>query len=137
MFQGYLSEHGGAIGLVAIGGALGATLRFGTGAIAGEALLVTLLINAIGSFGLGCLLFEARAEELLSQRFRYLFGSGFFASFTTYSTFIADIALHAPELAIAYGLASYGAGFGGVLASRELIRLHSRASLAPTNGGKR
>jgi len=116
-----LIRHGEAVVLIALGGIVGANLRYAVGAAAGEALLVTLVVNTVGSFGLGLLLFDARADDLLSKRLRYVFGTGCFASFTTYSTFVADIALTTPMYAILYIVASYAAGFGGVVASRVVV----------------
>jgi CrcB protein len=73
------------------------------------------------SFGLGLLMFDARADNLLSTRLRYLCGSGFLASFTTYSTLVADIALTTPVYAVFYLIASYAAGFGSVIAGRVVV----------------
>lgn len=125
MVRRTLVAHVGAVLLIAIGGMLGSNLRYGLGAVAGEGLLITILVNGVGSFGLGLLLFDVRADELLSKRFRYLFGTGFFASFTTYSTFIADIATTGGLIAFGYIIASYGAGIGGILISRYLVDTHS------------
>lgn len=134
MVRRHLIHQGEAIVLIAIGGVLGANLRYALGAAAGGALLVTLLVNATGSFGLGVLLFDARADDILSKRFRYIFGTGFFASFTTYSTFIADIALTSPEWGILYLTGSYATGFAGVLASRTVVRTTATATLRPPRG---
>jgi len=133
MRRRHLIRHGEAVVLIALGGTVGANLRYAVGAAAGEALLVTLVVNTVGSFGLGLLLFDARADDLLSKRLRYVFGTGFFASFTTYSTFVADIALTTPMYAIPYILASYAAGFGGVIASRVVVSRMATAQLrSPT-----
>lgn len=121
--------------MIALGGIVGANLRYAVGAAAGDALLVTLVVNTVGSFGLGLLLFDARADDLLSKRLRYVFGTGFFASFTTYSTFVADIALTTPTYAILYIVASYAAGFGGVIASQLVVARMATAQLrSPTVG---
>jgi CrcB protein len=133
MRRRHLIRHGEAVVLIALGGVVGANLRYAVGAAAGEALLVTLAVNTVGSFGLGLLLFDARADDLLSKRLRYVFGTGFFASFTTYSTFVADVALTTPMYAIFYVIASYIAGFGGVVASRIVISRMATAQLrSPT-----
>ena len=131
MIRRQLIRYGNAVVLIALGGLVGSNLRYLTGAIAGEELLVTVLVNAVGSFGLGLLLFDARADDLLSKPLRYIFGTGFFASFTTYSTFVADIALATPELAVLYIVASYAAGFGGVIASRKVVSVTSTAAIRP------
>jgi len=133
MGRNHLIRHGEAIVLIALGGIVGANLRYAVGAATGEALLVTLVVNTVGSFGLGLLLFDARADDLLSKRLRYVCGTGFFASFTTYSTFVADIALTTPMYAIPYIVASYAAGFGGVVASRAVVSRMATAQLrSPT-----
>ena len=107
--------------LVALGGALGATLRGLLGAAAGGALLTTLAVNVAGSLALGVILFDARAAARLPRRVRYLLGTGFLSSFTTYSTFVVDAALATPAVAVTYVVASYAGGFGGVLAGRALV----------------
>lgn len=113
-------RHTEAVVLIAVGGALGASLRYLLGGVAGDALLTTLAINGVGSFLLGLMLFQGDVEWILDKRLQYIFGTGFLASFTTYSTFVADIALSAPPIAIGYLVASYVAGFGGVLVSWEI-----------------
>lgn len=131
MVRRRLSIHAKAIGLVAIGGILGSNLRFLLGAVSGEALLITMLVNGVGSFGLGLLLFDLRADDYLTRRTRYLIGTGFFASFTSYSTFIADIVASGSLIALAYIAVSYGAGFGGIIASRGLIDRFSANGVTP------
>lgn len=128
--------HTRAVVLIAIGGMLGSNLRYTLGAVAGEGLLITIVVNGLGSFGLGLLLFDLRADDLLSKRFRYLFGTGFFASFTTYSTFIADIGAIGGISAIGYIAASYGAGIGGILISRKLLNEYSANGVADLKGGE-
>lgn len=113
-------RHTEAVVLIAVGGALGASLRYLLGGVAGDALLTTLAINGVGSFLLGLMLFQGDVEWIFDKRLQYIFGTGFLASFTTYSTFVADIALSAPPIAIGYLVASYVAGFGGVLVSWEI-----------------
>ena len=127
--------YANAVGLIAIGGIFGSNLRFLLGAVAGEALLITILVNGAGSFGLGLLLFDLRADQYLSKRFRYLFGTGFFASFTSYSTFIADIVSTGSILAVAYVAASYAAGIGGILISRYFLNKHSVNGVAEITKG--
>lgn len=130
-----LIRHGEVMGLIAVGGFLGANLRYVLGAVSGEALVMTLVVNAIGCFGLGLLLFDARADDLLSKRFRYVFGTGFFASFTTYSTFVADIALSQPVVGMAYLVGSYTAGFCAVLLSKAIVDRTATSTLrSPLSG---
>lgn len=109
------------IPLVAIGGLAGATSRFVLGAVAGDGLLITLAVNTAGSLFLGLLLFGVRSDRGIPMHLRYLLGTGFFASFTTYSTFVADIALHAPVIAGGYLFGSYVSGFAAIIASRAVV----------------
>lgn len=99
----------------------GAIARFVLGAVSGEALVATIAVNAGGSFLLAALLFGVQSETDGANGLRYLLGTGFFASFTTYSTFVADIALHEPVVALGYFLASYASGFVGVLLGRASV----------------
>ncbi len=107
--------------LVGLGGLLGANLRYALGVVAGDALVVTLLVNAVGSFGLGLLFFASRAEIALPERVRYFLATGCLASFTTYSTFIADIALTSPVPGLVYIGGSYAAGIVGVVLGRSIM----------------
>jgi CrcB protein len=131
-----LVKHAEAIVLIAIGGALGTILRSLVGASAGGALLTTLAVNAAGSFALGLVLFDTRADELVSKRLRYVFATGFLASFTTYSTFVADIATAAPGIGLVYLLGSYAGGFGGVLLARQVVEAMSTAQVRPPAGDR-
>ena len=110
--------------LVAIGGFAGANLRFAVGnVVAGPA--GTLLVNVLGSFALGFLLYEARYSAVVSQRTHVVVGTGFLSSFTTYSTF----ALESIGLGLAGGAyvgASYALGFGAVLVGRRFALLVDR-----------
>ncbi|ALG81466.1 fluoride efflux transporter FluC [Halanaeroarchaeum sulfurireducens] len=110
--------------LVAIGGFAGANLRFAAGnVVAGPA--GTLLVNVVGSFALGFLLYEARYSAVVSQRTHVVVATGFLSLFTTYSTF----ALEAIELGVtggAYVGASYALGFAAVLVGRRLALLVDR-----------
>ncbi len=53
----------------------------------------------------------------------------------SYSTFVADIASTAPGLAVAYAIASYACGVGGVLASRKLVAAGSTTPIRPPMRG--
>jgi Integral membrane protein possibly involved in chromosome condensation len=120
----------GVVGLlIGFGGMVGGVGRHVLGAAAGGALAVTLVINAIGSFALGVVLFDNWADGILSERVRLGLGTGFLASFTTYSTFVADIALSAPGLAVGYLVGSYLAGFAGVVLSRVVVNATATATM--------
>lgn len=118
-------------GLTASGGFVGATLRYATGALAGEALTTTVVVNVTGCFLLGLLLYNARTVTQFSPRFRYLFGAGFCSSWTTYSTFIADVAFTETSVAAVYIGVSYGSGILAVLASYAVGDSMTKANMTP------
>ncbi|HEX8072156.1 MAG TPA: fluoride efflux transporter CrcB [Pyrinomonadaceae bacterium] len=109
---------------VALGGALGAMLRYYLG---GSALarataplpVPTFLINVSGSFLLGLFL-TAVAERLtfVGPHVRLAFAVGFVGAYTTFSTFEYETALLVEGrrfgLALAYVVLSCAAGFGAV-----------------------
>ena len=82
------------VGLIALGGALGALLRTGASELVGawsqRAWLGTLVVNLVGCLVMG---FSRGAVELFdwgSPEARVLLFSGFLGAFTTFSTFKAD-----------------------------------------------
>ncbi|MEF8781152.1 MAG: CrcB family protein [Haloferacaceae archaeon] len=106
------------VGVVAVGGFLGANGRYGVALIVPGTLEATLAVNVAGSFLLGVLVYGSVAAGGIPSRVRLLFGTGVLSSFTTYSTFAIDVATH-PESAALYVLVSYGFGFGAVLLGRR------------------
>ncbi|SEK87852.1 fluoride efflux transporter FluC [Haloferax larsenii] len=89
------------LALVAVGGFLGATLRYLVGvAIPGTG--GTLAVNVLGSFVLGAFI-----TTVSSRRAQWLFGSGVLSSFTTYSTFAVQTA----GLSMTGGLLNIGANY--------------------------
>lgn len=138
MLRRTLLEHGAASVLVGVGGALGTYARYATELAVEQSLLATLVGNVAGCFLLGLLLFDRRAAAVLSKRHRLVFGTGFCASFTTYSTFVLDVVTTAPTLAVAYVAASYLGGFAAVLASRRVLTaVGSTPVEPPTATGER
>lgn len=107
------------LALVAIGGFAGSNLRYLADTFA-PGLGGTLLVNVLGSFALGFVLYEAARSDLLAGRTRVVLGSGFLSSFTTYSTFVVEAVQSAPLVAVAYVSVSYVLGFGAVLVGRRL-----------------
>jgi len=123
--------RGGAILLVALGGAAGAIARFaigdafarrfGTGWPYG-----TLVINLSGCFAIALFLSAAAGRAELSPGWRYLFPVGFVGAYTTFSTYEYEM-LRLLELgqaagAVAYLVASNVLGFCAVAAGAWLGR---------------
>ncbi|WP_181685484.1 fluoride efflux transporter CrcB [Halorhabdus salina] len=108
--------------LIAVGGFAGAILRYALSSGLPNVVLGTLAANALGSFGLGIVLYEARLADLLSTETRLLVGTGFLSSFTTYSTFAVQTAALSPTWAVGNILANYALGIAGVLAGRAVSR---------------
>lgn len=110
-----------AIALVGAGGFAGASLRYAIGLVV-PGVAGTVLVNVIGSFLLGVVLYRAIATGTTGGRLRQVVATGFLASFTTYSAFALET-VTAPELAVAnvggtYALGMLGVVAGGVVARR-------------------
>lgn len=124
------------VALVAVAGVLGAVARHAvtvslpaatvplpTAAISVPgAVLGTLAVNVVGSFALGALLSEAHLAKALSAETRLVVGTGFLASFTTYSTFAVETASLSPRLAIANVAGNYALGFLSVVLGQVVAR---------------
>ena len=103
--------------LVAVGGFVGANLRFFVGT-ALPGLRGTFVANVVGSFLLGVLLYEALYTAMLAEESVVVFGTGFLSSFTTYSTFALESVQAGPLVGLVNVAASYAAGFLAVLLGR-------------------
>lgn len=84
--------------LVAIGGALGASLRYGANLLAMSFLgkefpYATLAVNILGSFIMGLLFTAIEHGIIADQEYRALIGIGLLGAFTTFSTFSMDTLL--------------------------------------------
>lgn len=102
--------------VVAVGGFLGATSRYGVGLlVAGPA--GTLAVNVAGSFVLAVVIGVVR-----SPRLRLFLATGLLSSFTTYSTFAVETASLAPLPALANVGATYALGFAAALAGLAVGR---------------
>jgi len=110
-----------SVALIAIGGFAGSNLRYFTGSLL-PGLQGTLLVNALGSFALGFILYETIYSGVLANETRAVVSTGFLSSFTTYSTFALQSAQAAPVWLILNVIANYALGFTGVLVGRSLAR---------------
>ncbi len=104
-----------AVLLVAVAGMAGVLARYGvSSAFQGEALpWVTVAINVVGSFALGCLV----VVEWGSPEVRTALGAGFLGGFTTFSTFsvqaVVDVDSGEPGRALLYVALSVVLGIAG------------------------
>ncbi|MFB6170899.1 MAG: fluoride efflux transporter CrcB [Haloarculaceae archaeon] len=110
-----------ALVLIAVGGFVGANLRYAVAQVV-PGLGGTLLANVSGSVVLGFLLYEALYTGVLAERTRVVLGTGFLSSFTTYSTFVVQSVQAGPVLFVGNVAATYALGFAGVLVGRRLAR---------------
>lgn len=112
--------------LIAVGGFAGATCRYLLdGAVPAGFPWGTLAVNVLGSFLLGVLLYENRLVGVLSPETRFVLGTGFLSSFTTYSTFAVETSSLAPPLAAANVAANYTLGLLAVVLGRVVARMLS------------
>ncbi|MFC4436348.1 MULTISPECIES: CrcB family protein [Natrialbaceae] len=122
------------LALIGIGGFAGSNLRFFAVGLLPD-IAAVLLVNVVGSFVLGFIVYEAEYAGFVERKSRLVFTTGFLSSLTTYSAFAIQTALAAePLLLVAIVAANYGLGFVGVLASRELARKVSDWGPAATGG---
>jgi CrcB protein len=78
--------------LVSAGAAIGGALRYGISSYIQKNISVifpygTLVINVVGSFLLGIIMFYLNEKELIGSDFRLFLTVGFCGGFTTFSTF--------------------------------------------------
>ena len=119
--------------LVAVGGFVGANSRFLV-ALLWSGLGGTLVVNALGSFLLGIVVYEARYTGFLSERTQLVVATGFLSSFTTYSTFVLQSAQAPPLLLVGNVIGSYTLGFAGVFLGREVAGLVKQWSTPGVSG---
>ncbi|HEX9251080.1 MAG TPA: fluoride efflux transporter CrcB [Ignavibacteriaceae bacterium] len=78
--------------LVSAGAAIGGALRYGISSYIQKNISVifpygTLVVNVIGSFLIGIIMFYLNEKELIGNEFRLFLTIGFCGGFTTFSTF--------------------------------------------------
>jgi CrcB protein len=120
--------------LIAIGGAVGANLRYAIGTVA-PGLRGTFIANVTGSFLLGFLLYEAIYTDILAEKTRVIFGTGFLSSYTTYSTFALETVQAPPVLGVLNLVGSYAFGFVAVLVGRQVALRITGAEPTDAGGG--
>ena len=107
--------------LIAMGGALGANVRYLIGLVV-PGLGGTFVANVVGCFLLGFIIYEAEYTSIISHRSRLVFGTGFLSSLTTYSTFAVETVQASPVLGVANVVGNYAVGFAAVLVGRAVAK---------------
>jgi fluoride exporter len=116
---------------VALGGALGSSLRYGVNVWSGKLLgsafpWHTLFVNIVGCFAMGVLTGLLAFRMNLSQEVRLFLTTGVLGGFTTFSAFALDTALLAERrtiaLAVIYVLASVLVSLIGVFVGLAVTR---------------
>mgnify|MGYP006297100423 CR=1 FL=1 len=110
--------------LIGLGGFLGSVLRYITGTFF-ESFEAILLVNIIGSFFLGFILYEEVHVGVIPERARFALSVGFFPSLTTFSAFAVGIFSH-PEFAFLFIFSNYILGFFGIYSGRSLALVLAR-----------
>lgn len=119
---------------VAIGGMVGAVLRYGAYVVTSsmgigvDKIWVTAAVNIIGSFFLGCLIGLAQGASV-DERVNLFVMVGVLGAFTTFSTFavegasllVAGKGATFAAYALISNVASLLAAFGGILLFRNLV----------------
>ena len=109
--------------LIALGGAVGAILRYQIGAMAAQRFgpkfpVGTLVINITACFLIGAVVEYLNRHTSLSPAWRYLIPVGFIGAYSTFSTFEwevwADFVRGSYAIAILYVVVSLLAGFAAV-----------------------
>ena len=119
--------------IVALGGGIGAALRYHAGRIVGRIAGLqaaypwpTFTINVVGSFAMGILAGWLARNGSGGETWRLLIGVGVLGGFTTFSAFSLEFALlierGAIGLAAGYVAISLAAGFAGLFAGLWLMR---------------
>ena len=106
--------------LIATGGFLGAVLRW----FIDEQIVSlpgTLLVNFLGCFVMGVVMYESIYIGKFSRNTRIFFGIGVIGAFTTFSTLAVQSFQAGPVIGMVNILANILLGFIGILAGRHII----------------
>lgn len=118
--------------LVALGGGLGAAMRYGVNLVVGSLdngfPTSTLTVNVLGSLAMGLLIgFLAKTTPAYQNELRLFVAVGLFGGFTTFSSFSLDAITMFERgqglLASGYVLLSVALSLGGLLAGLWVMRL--------------
>ena len=116
---------------VALGGMVGATLRYGATIAATKTFghgfpYGTLIVNVAGSFAMGALVELMALSWSASQEARLFLAVGLLGSFTTFSTFSLDFytlyGRGAYGLLFLYALGSFGLSLAGLVLGLAVVR---------------
>ena len=117
---------------VALGGAIGASARYGvylltSRALAGAFPWGTVAVNIVGSMALGCLIGFLALKGAVSPELRAFLVVGVLGAFTTFSTFSMDVVFLAERNALGtlagYMLVSVAGAILAFWAGMRLVRL--------------
>jgi CrcB protein len=116
---------------VALGGAIGSSMRYGVNVWSGRAIgaefpWATLIVNIVGCFAMGLLTGLLALRLQLTQELRLFLTTGILGGFTTFSAFALDAAALAERrefnVATIYVLASVVLSLGAVFLGLTLAR---------------
>lgn len=142
--------HSSVLGVLAVGGALGAGARYGASQLwpteAAGFPWTLLWVNVVGCAAIGVLMAVLSAGRRVHPLVRPFFGTGFLGGFTTFSAYAADIHLligdGRPQAAVAYLTATLLLALVAVWVAargtrRALARLRRLADGGTRPGGRR
>ncbi len=130
------------VGLVALGGAVGASARYGISerfpTAADRFPVTTLVVNLAGAFALGLVLEVVATRRVDDRWVRSLVGIGALGAFTTFSTFAVEIARlyrdDAFAVATSYGAVSLMAGIAATTLGLMSAGWRPRLGAPPDEG---
>ncbi len=103
--------------LIAAGGFAGACMRYALNEVV-PGMYGILVINVIGCYLLGFLMYESIYVGAFSPQTRLVYGAGFIGAFTTFSTFSLQTFEASPLIAMSNVLVSLVLGMAGIFLGR-------------------